>query len=418
MKNNIKSTLLKYGTPSYVYDGEELRKSYYSLKNALPQCVDVFYALKVNPNISLVNLLVDEGACTEVCSLGELEIALRAGSKPENIIFLGPSKAKYEHKKALEAGVYALVIESEEELKRVSILAGDMGITAQIAIRINPNFSSKGSPWKMGGRPTHFGIEEDTAIKNFGKYVQYPNVNIRGIHVYNGTKILDANSVFENCKYILNLYETIENKYDLNFSMVDVGGGMGVPYFANETALDMVQFKELLTRLFTSFNQKHPNTRIIMESGRFIMGKAGQLVVQVNNIKSNHGKTFVVTNGGTNCHMAAIGTGSVIKKNFPLENISAQPDDDEQTYHVSGPLCSPDDLLGRNVKLKAVKTGDYLRVKMSGAYGPTASPVLFHSHGFPAEILIDGAETYLIRKRDTVEDIMKNQVLIKRKVLA
>lgn len=418
MQNSIISAVQKYGTPAYVYDGEELRRSYYSLQDALPKFVDVFYALKVNPNISLVNLLIEEGACTEVCSLGELEIALRAGSKPENIIFLGPAKAKYEHKKALEAGIYAIVIESEEELKRVSVLAGDMGITAQVAIRINPNFSSKGSPWKMGGRPTHFGIEEDTAIENFGKYVQYPNINIKGIHVYNGTKILDAKSVFENCKYILNLYETIENKYDLNFSMVDVGGGMGVPYFSNETQLDMAKFKELLTKLFTNFNQNHPDTRIIMESGRFIMGKAGQLVVQVNNIKNNHGKTFLVTNGGTNCHLAAIGTGSVIKKNFPLENISAEPGDEEETYHVSGPLCSPDDLLGRNVKLKASKTGDYLRVKMSGAYGPTASPVLFHSHGYPAEILIDGEETYLIRKRDSVEDMIKNQVLVKREVLA
>jgi len=418
IQNKIKSAVRKYGTPSYVYDGAELRRSYYSLRNALPDCVDVFYALKVNPNVSLVNLLVEEGACTEVCSLGELETALRAGSRPENIIFLGPSKAEYEHRRALELGIYALVIESEEELKRVSDLAGEMGIKAKVAIRINPNFSAKGSPWKMGGRPTHFGIEEDTAIANFGRYITYPNVHIRGIHVYNGTKILDAQSVYDNCKYILNLYETIENKYQLNFSMVDVGGGMGVPYFSNEKELDMVQFKELLTGLFIEFNQKHPDTRIIMESGRFIMGSAGQLVVQVNNIKHNHGKTFVVTNGGTNCHLAAIGTGSVIKKNFPLENISADPNAEEQQYNVSGPLCSPDDLLGRNINLKETKTGDYLRVKMSGAYGPTASPVLFHSHGFPAEILIEGEETYLIRERDTVEDIMKKQILVERHVFA
>ena len=417
-QSKIKSAVGRYGTPAYVYNGEELRRSYYSLRDAVPDNVDVFYALKVNPNISLVNLLVEEGACTEVCSLGELEIALKAGSRPENIIFLGPAKAEYEHRRALEVGIYALVIESEEELKRVSDLAQEMGTTAQVAIRINPNFSAKGSPWKMGGRPTHFGIEENTAIENFGQYLTYPNINIRGIHVYNGTKILDAQSVYDNCKYILNLYETIESKYHLSFSMVDVGGGMGVPYFSNEKELDMVEFKELLTTLFNEFNQKHPNTRIIMESGRFIMGRAGQLVVQVNSIKENHGKTFAVTNGGTNCHLAAIGTGSVIKKNFPLENISAQATDEEKTYNVSGPLCSPDDLLGRNISLKKIKTGDYLRVKMSGAYGPTASPVLFHSHGFPAEILIEKDGVYLIRERDTVEDIMGKQILIKREVFA
>jgi len=417
VNEKIKSAVKKHGTPSYVYDGEELRNCYYSLRNALPECVSVFYALKVNPNVSLVNLLVEEGACTEVCSIGELEIALKAGSKPENIILLGPSKKRYEHKKALELGIYALVVESEEELVRVSDLAQELDVTAQVAIRINPNFSAKGSPWKMGGRPTHFGIEEDTAIERFGVYTQYPNINIKGIHVYNGTKILDAQSVYDNCKYILNLYEIIEQKYQLNFSMVDVGGGMGIPYFSNEKELDIQLFKELLTPLFNDFHSRHRSTRIIMESGRFIMGKAGQLIVQVNNIKSNHGKTFAVTDGGTNCHLAAIGTGSVIKKNFPLENISADSSAEIKEYNVSGPLCSPDDLLGRNVSLKEIKTGDFISVKMSGAYGPTASPVLFHSHGFPAELLVENDQVYLIRERDTVEDILAKQVLIKREIL-
>lgn len=410
----IKQAAQQYGTPAYIYDGDELLRNYYELRNALPQCVDVFYALKVNPNVSLVHLLVNEGACTEVCSLGELETALKAGSKPENIIFLGPSKKEYEHRRALELGVFALVVESEQELARVSALAQQMGTTAQVAIRINPDFSAKGSPWKMGGRPTHFGIEEQTAIANFGDYLAYPNVHIKGIHVYNGTKILDAQSVYDNCKYILNLYEQISEKYNTSFSMVDVGGGMGIPYFSNETELDIVEFKKLLYPLFQSFNERHPNARVIMESGRYVMGRCGQLVVQVNNMKENHGKTFAVTDGGTNCHLAAIGTGSVIKKNFPLENISAPAEAEMQQYNVSGPLCSPDDLLGRNVELPITSVGDLLRVKMSGAYGPTASPVLFHSHGYPAEVLLKGQEAHLIRERDTVADILSKQILVEQ----
>ncbi|SEB49594.1 diaminopimelate decarboxylase [Tenacibaculum sp. MAR_2009_124] len=412
--NNLR--LLKaarlHGTPSYLYDGEQIIKNYKSLKNALPEFVDVFYALKVNPNVSLVHLLRTKGACTEVCSLTEMEIALKAGSIPEDIIFLGPCKKEYELKRALELNIFALVIESETELERVSNLAKEMGVTANVAIRLNPDFSADGSPWKMGGRPTQFGIDEKHAVENFGTYLQVPNINIRGIHVYNGTSILDAESVFQNTRYILNLYDTITKKYGTKFSMVDVGGGMGIPYFANQTPLDIQKFEDLMKPLFEEFHATYPETRIIMESGRFILGTAGYLAVEVNNIKVNHNKTFVITDGGTNCHSAAAGSGRVVKRNFPMENISADVDAKEFEYQVSGPLCSPDDILGRNIKLKEVNVSDILVVKSSGAYGPTSSPGLFHSHGFPAEILVYNDEMHLIRKKDKPKDMIERQVLV------
>ncbi|GAB1855543.1 alanine racemase [Flavobacteriaceae bacterium MHTCC 0001] len=413
---NSKSQLIiaakKYGTPSYIYDGEQIVRNYKSLKNALPNCVDVFYALKVNPNVSLVKLLRNNGACTEVCSLTEMEIALKAGSTPNDIIYLGPCKKDYELKRAIELNIFAIVIESETELMRVSKFAEDMGKIVNVAIRLNPDFSAEGSPWKMGGRPTQFGIDEKHAIENFGNYLAVPNINIRGIHVYNGTSILDAKSVYENTKYILNLFTIISEKYNTKFSMVDVGGGLGIPYFQNQTALDIEEFEQLMKPLFNDFNAKYPHARIIMESGRFILGTAGYMAVEVNNIKENHGKTFVVTDGGTNCHSAAAGSGRVVKRNFPMENISAHNDATIHEYQVSGPLCSPDDIIGRNIKLKKVNVSDVLIVESSGAYGPSSSPGLFHSHGFPAEVLLYNGESHLIRKRDTSQDIINMQILV------
>ncbi len=413
-KNNseILSAVQKFGTPSYIYDGEKLEQNYKNLVNALPDCVDVFYALKVNPNVSLVKLLRENGACTEVCSITEMEIALKAGSIPDDIIYLGPCKKDYELKKAIALQIFAIVIESEIELKRVSAFAKEMGIVANIAIRINPDFSAEGSPWKMGGRPTHFGIEEQHAVENFQTYLDTPNVNVRGIHVYNGTNILEAQSVYENTKYILELYEIIVQKYNCQFTMVDVGGGMGVPYFQNQEELDTQEFKNLMVPLFTDFNKKYPQTRIIMESGRFIIGTSGGMAVQVNNIKTNHGKTFAVTDGGTNCHSAAAGSGRVVKRNFPMENISALETAPEHKYQVSGPLCSPDDIIGRNIQLKKINVLDILLVKLSGAYGPTSSPGLFHSHGYPCEILLYRGEAHLIRSKDTTEDILHKQIVI------
>jgi len=176
------AAITAYGTPSYIYDGEQLVKNYHNLNNALPDCVDVFYALKVNPNVSLVKLLRSQGACTEVCSLGEMEIALKAGSTAQDIIFLGPCKKDYELKRAITLGIFAIVVESEMELERISAIATAMKVTANITIRINPDFSADGSPWKMGGRPTQFGIDEERAIKNFGSYlkVKFPKPNRNG----------------------------------------------------------------------------------------------------------------------------------------------------------------------------------------------------------------------------------------------
>jgi len=401
-----------FGTPSYVYDGEQLVRNYQTLKNALPDCVDVFYALKVNPNTSLVKLLRSQGARTECCSIAEMEIALRAGSTPEDIIYLGPCKKDYELRRAIDLDIFAIVVESESELQRISNIAEELDKIVPVAIRINPDFSAPGSPWKMGGRPTQFGIDEKQAIHNFGMYLSTPNVHIRGIHVYNGTNILDAQSVYENTKYILELFEIISKKYQANFTMVDVGGGMGVPYFPNQTNLDIQEFENLMTPLFNTFHQRFPDTRIIMESGRFIIGTAGYFTVQVNNIKTNHESTFVVTDGGTNCHSAAAGIGRVVKRNFPMENISAPDTSPLKKYQVSGPLCSPDDIIGRNIDLKEVKEGDILAIHSSGAYGRTSSPGLFHSHGAPIEVLHYNGISQLIRKKDTAASIADRHIVV------
>ncbi|MFK8333182.1 phosphopantetheine-binding protein [Pseudomonas sp. BJa5] len=399
-----------FGTPTYLYDETVLRSSFSELRNALPDCVDIFYALKVNPNLSLVKLIRSYGGNTEVCSLGELEIALKAGVAPQDIIFLGPYKKPEEHRRALEVGVFAIVVESESELRKLSALAGELGCDAPVAIRINPNFSAAGSPWKMGGRPTHFGIQEDTAVANFAEYLALPNIRIKGIHVYNGTKILDARSVYDNAAYILELFRSLSRRHQLDMRMVDVGGGLGIKYYENEQELDTVELKQLLAPLFNAFHQEFPRTRIILESGRFIAGKCGALLVTVDNIKENHGKTFAVTDGGTNCHGAAAGSGQVLKRNFRIVKASGTCGAPLCEYHVSGPLCSPDDLLGRDVQLETLHEGDLLAVTASGAYGPTASPTLFHSHGHPAEVLVSNGQLFLVRARQSAVEIRDSHV--------
>ena len=408
----VESIADEFGTPLYIYDGNELVSNYWGLKNCLPDFVDVFYALKVNPNISLVGLLRQEGACAEVCSLIELEIALKAGVPPQDIIFLGPSKREEEIRRALELGIFALVVESEEELGRVSRIAGEMQTTAQIAIRVNPSFAVEGAPLKMGGRPTQFGITEGRLFEAFEQFRALPNIHIRGLHVYNGTRILSARAVYENTRNILEMFEKVSERFGHEFSMVDVGGGMGIPYFGRDKELDKAELESLMKPLFTAFNHRNPNTRCIMESGRFIAGTAGIFVSRVNNIKSNYGETYVITDGGTNCHMSATGVGSVVRRNFPMENISATSEEIGGRYQVAGPLCNPDDLTARNIDLPEAHVGDLIAITASGAYGPTASPVLFHSQGHPAEVMVVNGKPFLIRHRDEAEDLIARHLLL------
>lgn len=401
-----------FGTPLYIYNGDELVSNYWGLKNCLPPFVDVFYALKVNPNISLVGRLRQEGACAEVCSLIELEIALQAGVPPQDIIFLGPAKRDAEIRRALELGIFALVVESETELKRVSRMAGEMKTTAHVAIRINPSFVVEDAPLKMGGRATQFGISEATVFDHFAEYLSLPNLHIRGIHIYNGTRILSAKAIFENTRNILELFRKLCAQFGSVFSMVDVGGGMGIPYFANDKELDRVEMENLMKPLFEAFHQEFPRVRIIMESGRYIAGTAGVFVSKINNIKSNYGETYLITDGGTHCHMSATGIGSVVRRNFPMENLTATVDAEPQRYQVAGPLCNPDDLTGRNIQLPEATTGDLIAITASGAYGPTASPVLFHSQGHPAEVMVIQGVPHLIRERDEAKDLIARHVLL------
>jgi diaminopimelate decarboxylase len=147
-----------------------------------------------------------------------------------------------------------------------------------------------------------------------------------------------------------------------------------------------------------------------MESGRFIAGRSASFLVTVDNVKMNHGKMFAVTDGGTNCNASAIGSGQVLKRNFKITNVSGRAEDKTNVYNISGPLCTPDDLLGRDVEIQEIREGDILAVSATGAYGPTASPALFHSHGYPAEVIHNHGKMVLIRRRDTADDIKASHV--------
>ncbi|HVX42537.1 MAG TPA: type III PLP-dependent enzyme [Mycobacteriales bacterium] len=400
----------KYGTPHFVYDGDLLRSQYGDLRRDLDPAMEMFFSLKANPNISICRLLSSLGARAEVSSLTELVTARRAGVDPQNIIFLGPGKSTAELIACLDEGIYAIVCESFEELRVLDGLARERGIRAPVALRVNPNFAVKGSRLTMGGKPRQFGIDQDQLMNSRDLIGEYPGLHIIGIHAYMGTRILDEDVVVENTTRIFTMAEEIAAALGIQLEVVDVGGGLGIAYFENESDLDPALLAAKLNPVIADFRQRHPGARLIMELGRYLTAPSGTYVVGVRYVKESMGERFAVADGGTNHHMAAVGVGSFVKRNFPLELLNRPAGDELMPWQITGPLCTPNDTIGKNVALPVLHAGDLLGVRRSGAYGPTASPVHFLSHGYPAEVLIDGGRDHLIRSADTVEDLLARQI--------
>ncbi|WP_432933182.1 type III PLP-dependent enzyme [Microbispora sp. CA-135349] len=399
----------EYGTPLFVYDGDRMAGSLAELCGALPEGVEVFFSLKSNPNISVVSLLSAHGARAEVSSLAELHTALAAGVAPGNVIFLGPGKSEEEIEACVAARIYAVVVESLDELADVARLAAAAGIRQRVLLRVNPSRPPRGAGLTMGGKPRPFGIDEEVLLAAGDLARRYPDLDVAGTHAYLGTRILDAETVVDNTRRALDLAERVAAATGVDLSAVDVGGGLGVAYFHGESDPDLQGLREGLEPVVSAFRARHPGVRLLFESGRYLTARAGTYVVRVRYVKSSMGVRFAVVDGGTNHHMAAVGVGSFAHRDFPIVPLTDPSRPATGPWNIAGPLCTPNDTLGKNVTLPDLRPGDLLGVERSGAYGPTASPGLFLSHGFPAEVLVHEGRARLVRRRDTPHDLLRQQ---------
>ncbi|MHC3455193.1 alanine racemase [Streptomyces prasinus] len=400
-----------FGTPLYVYDGDEIAARMRGLRDRLHPRVELFYSLKANPNISVCALLHSLGARAEVSSLTELITAQRAGVPNERIMFLGPGKSRTEITTCVKDDVL-LICESFGELALIDGIAAGLGVTARVVLRVNPAFAVKGGGLTMGGKPRQFGIDEEALLAEPGLAERHPAVRLCGFQAYLGTRILSEEVIAENTGRVLALAERLSGRLGVPLDVVDVGGGLGVAYFPGERDLDPRRVVDLLNPHFEAFAARHPGTRLVMELGRYLVGHSGTYAVRVRYVKESRGEHFAVADGGTNHHMAAVGIGSFVKRNFPMRLLNRAGSDERRKWNVTGPLCTPNDTLGKAVELPAdLAPGDLVGVERSGAYGPTASPVHFLSHGYPAEVLVHRGRARLIRSRDDAEEMLSRQIL-------
>jgi diaminopimelate decarboxylase len=409
--NEMRDIADRFGTPLYVYDGEVFRETYQRVRDLLDPRVRIHYSAKANPNVSVCAVFRALGAGFEVSSLAELETARRAGVAPGDIIFVGPGKSADELRACCELGIHAIVCESLDELAALDTLAPPE--RTQVLIRVNPGFSGKGTRLSMGGKPRQFGVDQEALLAAGPALRRLRHVRLAGIHAYLGTRILEASGVVHNTSGILAAALELSDTLDFPLRTVDIGGGFGVPYFDNEKDLDLEATVQGVNTAVADFLDRSPDTAVVTELGRYLAGWGGMYVVGVRYVKESRGEWFVITDGGTHHHMAAVGIGSFVKRNFPIRSLTGTGTPDRR-YNVVGPLCTPNDVIAKQVPLPEVRPGDLIAVERSGAYGPTASPVLFLSHGYPAEVLVLDGEAHLVRSRDTVDDLLRQQHLVVR----
>jgi diaminopimelate decarboxylase len=396
----------RFGTPLFVYDASVLRGQYRRLAETLAGFAEVYYSIKANPNPAIAGIFVAEGAGLEIASAGELLLARRAGCSPARMLFAGPGKGAEELGLAVAAGVGEIHIETFEEIERIAAIGRRLDRRVPVAVRINPSAAAQGGAMRMGGKPASFGFDEETLDDVARRIEAQPSLDLRGLHLFAGTQILDAAVLAGQWRYGLELAARLARRLGRSLATIDLGGGLGVPYHDNDARLDLAALREHVVALTREVAAEPAirASRVVVEPGRFLTASAGVYLMGVNAVKASRGTRFVIADGGMHHHLAASGNlGQVIKRDYPIVLASRVEAEADTAAVVVGPLCTPLDTLGRQVHLPAVAAGDLVAVLQSGAYALSASPVGFLGHPMPAEVLVDRGEARIIRPRGSFE---------------
>jgi diaminopimelate decarboxylase len=334
-------------------------------------------------------------------------------------MFAGPGKTEAELEYVLSNGIGEIHAESLLEVERISVISHKLDVRARVALRINPKDEAQGGAMRMGGKPVPFGIDEEILEDAMDRVLSNSALEFRGIHLFSGTQILDHAVLIRQYRKGIELGLKAARRLGRPIHTLDFGGGLGIPYFPNEKPLDMDALRDDLSRLMMEVRQEplFNGTKFVLEPGRYLVGEAGIYVTRIIDVKVSRGKKYLIVDGGMNHHLAASGNlGQVIKRNFPIAVLNKMGVEPSEKVDVVGPLCTPLDVLAREVDLPAVEVGDLIGIFQSGAYARTASPLGFLSHPTPPEILIQNGRAHLIRRRGTYEDLLRDSCELVRNV--
>ena len=382
----------KYGTPLYVYDFEYMKNRYMTLKDAFSGKKSIInYAVKANSNLSVIAHLAKLGAGADCVSIGEVNRALTAGINKYKIIFSGVGKRDEEIKEALEKDILLINLESEAEMKRVEMVAKELGKEARISIRVNPNIDPQTHPYiSTGLHENKFGVEIDMAKRMYIYANKSEFLNPVGIHFHIGSQLTKLEPIKEACGIVADLVRSLK-AINIDIKFFDVGGGIGVVYDDEVT----IKASEYTQAIFQE--TKGLDVTLLCEPGRYMVANAGAFFTKVLYEKENDGKRFVIVDGGMNDLIRP----SLYDAYHKIEAVGVEGEKSEAD--VVGPVCESGDFFGKNVALPALKNNDLIVIHSAGAYGFTMASN-YNTRAKAAEVALEDGKDRLIRKRETYED--------------
>ena len=392
-----------HGTPFYLFDADAVAKRIETVRSKLGDCVQVYYAVKANPNLGLLRAVRAVADGVDISSGGEQVQATLAGFDLARMSFAGPAKTDTELESAIGAGVGCISVESMREIDACAGVAERLGTNARILLRVNPQLPSRAYGIKMGGRPVQFGIdEEDLPEAEARVRLHSRQLDLLGIHAYVGSQCFESSAIVQATQNALRIASELEQRTGTLCRKINLGGGFGVAVSGARRELDLAALADELLPTLQAQRLARPACELIFELGRFITAEAGIYVTSVVSGKQSRGKAFVACDGGLNHQLAAAGTfGAALRGNFPLLNLS-HPDGAVGVCNVAGPSCNPTDLLGVDAEVAEPREGDLLGVTMSGSYGLTASPMLFLGRETPVELVRSGGAISVGRRSHTI----------------
>ena len=391
----------QYGTPLYVYSKATFEKHYLDMDQAFG-FIDhqICFAVKSNSNLAVLNVLAKLGSGFDIVTGGELARVLAAGGDATKIVFSGLGKQEADIQKALEVGIACFNVESHAELDRIQKVAAGLGKKAPISLRVNPDVDAKTHLYiSTGLKENKFGIPSDSVFETYQYAASLPNLDVIGIDCHIGSQLTETQPFVDALDRVIMMIAKLK-ELGIQLKHIDIGGGLGVTY-KDETPPSVAEYANAMRPALEKLGLK-----VYMEPGRSISANAGVLVTKVDLLKPTNHRNFAIIDAAMNDLIRP----SLYQAWMDIQAVVSRTDVEAKTWDIVGAICETGDFLGKEREL-AIQENDNLAVLGAGAYGFVMSSN-YNSRGRAAEVMVDADQSYVIRKRETIESLWENESLL------
>lgn len=396
----------QFGSPLYVYDLNNITRSYEALKQALPKDSKLLYSVKCNNNNTVIKHLESLGSYFEVANVSEYKIVRDNDIEPHKILFTSPSKKYEEIYYAIKDGIKILSCESLTEFELINSICSSLNCHVDVVIRVNFPSKKLNSSFKMGGITSQFGIDLEVFLAEITSFVS-SYVGISGIHTFYGSNMNNIEEIVCIVKEMIEISQKLEEEHDLKIKIINFGGGFPASYACNEDRVELGYLFEKLEAEFKRINLRN-DKQLYFESGRYLLSNSGVLMGTVLYEKQSKGVNYLITDIGLHCLNGLSSSRRILPPKNEINFINNSCSRGDNVYQMVGPSCSPLDIINPNVKTKKkVKHGDQFYIKNLGAYGLSASIINFLSRSLPLELCIKEDELVSITKTSVIKEEVK-----------